>query len=115
MIGLLTPEAAKSIDLRFGFVLASANLIAGALVYFFLYESTLLSLESVDIMYSIHGLYPWESRGWVPPGYVTRRERDEEHFRRMSISAATNISSVTQEMVDMVNNDVVAKPKVAAV
>ncbi|KAM0487109.1 hypothetical protein ACHAPX_000377 [Trichoderma viride] len=114
MIGLLTPEAAKSIDLRFGFVLASANLIAGALVYFFLYESTLLSLESVDIMYSIHGLYPWESRGWVPPGYVTRRERDEEHFRRMSISAATNISSVTQEMVDMVN-DVVAKPKAAAV
>lgn len=115
MIGLLTPPATRCIDFRFGFILASANLLAGALVYFFLYESTLLSLESVDIMYSIHGLYPWESRGWVPPGYVTRRERDEEHFRRISISAAADISNVTQEMVDMVNNDVVAKPKAAAV
>lgn len=115
MIGLLTPPAAKCMDFRFGFILASANLIAGALVYFFLYESTLLSLESVDIMYSIHGLYPWESRDWVPPGYVTRRERDEEHFRRISISAAADISNVTQEMVDMVNNDVIAKPKAAVV
>ncbi|KAM0457358.1 hypothetical protein ACHAO4_003156 [Trichoderma viride] len=115
MIGLLTPPASRGIDFRFGFILASANLIAGALVYFFLYESTLLSLESVDIMYSIHGLYPWESRSWVPPGYVTRRERDEEHFRRMSISAAADISNVTQEMVDMVNNDVVAKPTAAVV
>ncbi|KAK1241272.1 hypothetical protein MKX08_001246 [Trichoderma sp. CBMAI-0020] len=115
MIGLLTPPASVGLEYRFGFVLASANLIAGGLVYFFLYESTLLSLESVDIMYSIHGLYPWESRSWVPPGYVTRRERDEEHFRRMSISTAADISNVTQEMVDMVNNDVVAKPKAVAV
>lgn len=100
---------------NFGFILAGANLLAALLVWFYLYESTLLSLESVDIMYSINDLSPSESARWVPPGYVTRRERDEKHFRRMSISTTADISSLTQEMVDMANNDVVAKPKAAVV
>jgi SP family sugar:H+ symporter-like MFS transporter len=99
---------------KFGFILAGANFLAATLVYFFLYESTLLSLESVDIMYSIRHLYPWESRRWVPPGYITRQKRDEEHFRRMSLSAAADISTLTQEMVDIENNDVVANPKAVA-
>ncbi|KAL7924390.1 general substrate transporter [Trichoderma austrokoningii] len=115
LIGLLTPYAANCLDYKFGFILAGANILAAVLVYFFLYESTLLTLESVDIMYSINDLAPWDSHFWVPPGYVTRRKRDDEHFRKMSISATADISSLTQEMVDMVNNDVVTKPKVAAV
>lgn len=61
-------------------------------------------------MYSIHDLVPWKSARWVPPGYVTRLERDEKRFRRMSISAA-DISGLTQEMVNMVNKDVVVKSK----
>ncbi|KAM0255250.1 hypothetical protein ACHAQJ_005958 [Trichoderma viride] len=109
LIGLLTPFADYGMSYSFGYVLASANVIAALLVWFYLYESTLLSLESVDIMYSIHDLVPWKSARWVPPGYVTRLERDEKHFRRMSISAA-DISGLTQEMVDMVNEDVVVRP-----
>ncbi|RFU80489.1 low-affinity hexose transporter hxt3 [Trichoderma arundinaceum] len=108
LIGLLTPFADYSISYSFGFILASANLVAAFLVWFYLYESLLLSLESVDIMYSIQNLMPWESARWVPPGYVTRLERDEKHFRRMSISAA-DMSGLTQEMVDMVNRDVGVK------
>lgn len=108
LIGLLTPFADDGISYSFGFILASANLAAAALVWLYLYESSLLSLESVDIMYSIHDLLPWESARWVPPGYVTRLERDEQHFRRMSISAA-DISGLTQEMVEMVNRDVSLK------
>ncbi|KAL7793008.1 general substrate transporter [Trichoderma ceciliae] len=108
LIGLLTPFADYGMSYSFGFILAGANLVAALLVWFYLYESSLLSLESVDIMYSIHDLVPWESARWVPPGYVTRLERDEKHFRRMSISAA-DISGLTQEMVDMVNKDVSVK------
>ncbi|UKZ92938.1 uncharacterized protein TrAFT101_007869 [Trichoderma asperellum] len=115
LIGLLTPYADYSISYYFGFILAGANIFAALLVWFYLYESTLLSLESVDIMYSINDLAPWESARWVPPGYVTRRERDEQHFRRMSISTAADMSSLTQEMVDMANKEVIANPKAAVV
>ncbi|GFP57875.1 high-affinity fructose transporter ght6 [Trichoderma asperellum] len=115
LIGLLTPYADYSISYYFGFILAGANVFAALLVWFYLYESTLLSLESVDIMYSINDLAPWESARWVPPGYVTRRERDEQHFRRVSISTAADMSSLTQEMVDMANKEVVVNPKAAAV
>lgn len=37
----------------------------------------MLSLEHVDLMYSQHGLKPWNSSKWVPPGYITRRLRDD--------------------------------------
>ncbi|KAL7911796.1 general substrate transporter [Trichoderma velutinum] len=99
LIGFLTPHADRGLSYAFGFILASANLAAAAMVWMYLYESSLLSLESVDIMYSMHDLVPWESARWVPPGYVTRRERDEQHFRRLSI----------QEMVEMANKDASVK------
>ncbi|KAL7935448.1 general substrate transporter [Trichoderma chlorosporum] len=99
LIGFLTPHADKSLSYAFGFILASANLAAAAIVWMYLFESSLLSLESVDIMYSMNDLVPWESARWVPPGYVTRRDRDEQHFRRLSI----------QEMVEMANKDASVK------
>ncbi|PNP51372.1 hypothetical protein THARTR1_08022 [Trichoderma harzianum] len=99
LIGFLTPHADRGLSYAFGFILASANLAAAAIVWMYLYESSLLSLESVDIMYSMHDIVPWESARWVPPGYVTRRERDEQHFRRLSI----------QEMVEMANKDASVK------
>ncbi|UKZ79815.1 hypothetical protein TrVFT333_007577 [Trichoderma virens FT-333] len=67
LIGFLTPHADKGLSYAFGFILASANLAAAAIVWMYLYESSLLSLESVDIMYSMHDLAPWESARWVPP------------------------------------------------
>ncbi|KAM6485948.1 general substrate transporter [Trichoderma sp. SZMC 28011] len=99
LIGFLTPHADRGLSYAFGYILASANLAAAAVVWMYLYESSLLSLESVDIMYSMHDIVPWESARWVPPGYVTRRVRDEQRFRRLSI----------QEMVEMANKDASVK------
>ncbi|EQL02086.1 hexose transporter [Ophiocordyceps sinensis CO18] len=77
LIGFLTPLADAGISYAFGFVFVATNLAAALLVWFFLYESRMLSLEHVDLMYSQHGLKPWNSSKWVPPGYITRRLRDD--------------------------------------
>ncbi|POR38500.1 Hexose transporter 2 [Tolypocladium paradoxum] len=86
MIGFLTPLATEGISYAFGFVFFGTNLAAALVVWFFLYESRMLSLENVDLMYGQDGLQPWRSSKWVPPGYVTRKQRDETHFRNTSVS-----------------------------
>lgn len=88
MIGFLTPLADSGISYAYGFVFFGTNLAAALLVWFFLYESRMLSLENVDLMYAQSELKPWTSSKWVPPGYITREERDESHFRRMSVPTA---------------------------
>lgn len=59
------------------------NFIAAIITWCFLYESKTLSLEHIDLMYSIPDLKAWKSTGWTPPGYITRKERDEAYFREM--------------------------------
>lgn len=86
MIGFLTPLADDGIGYAYGFVFFGTNLAAALLVWFFLYESRTLSLENVDLMYGQTDIKAWNSSKWVPPGYITRRERDQSHFRNMSIS-----------------------------
>lgn len=88
LIGFLTPLADDGISYAYGFVFFATNAIGGIIVYFFLYESMSLSLENVDMMYGVEGLKPWNSTHWVPPGYVTRKQRDEAAFRNMSVSGA---------------------------
>lgn len=80
MIAFLTPIATRGIAYSYGFVFVGTNLAAALLVWFFLYESRALSLENVDLMYGQEGLKPWNSHKWVPPGYITRAQRDEAHF-----------------------------------
>lgn len=87
MIAFLTPVATDSISYKYGFVFVATNIAAALLVWFFLYESRTLSLENVDIMYGEKDIKPWNSHKWVPVGYITREERDEQHFRRLSLSA----------------------------
>lgn len=84
MIGFLTPLADSGISYAFGFVFFATNLLAAAMIYFFLYESRMLSLESVDLMYSQPDLKPWSSASWTPPGYITREQRDDAYFLRQS-------------------------------
>ncbi|KAK3401743.1 general substrate transporter [Sordaria brevicollis] len=74
------PLATDGIGYSYGYVFAGTNLLGALLVWFFLYESVSLSLENVDLMYSEPGIKPWNSRKWVPPGYITRMERDDEYF-----------------------------------
>ncbi|KAF4126987.1 MFS transporter, SP family, sugar:H+ symporter, partial [Geosmithia morbida] len=87
MVGFLTPLATDGISYAYGYAFAGANLIGSVLIFFFLFESRTLSLENVDIMYGQAELKPWTSHKWVPPGYITRTERDESHFRSLNDGA----------------------------
>lgn len=48
------------------------------LVWFFLYESAGLSLESVDLMYSDPEVMAWKSSAWAPAGWSSRTKRNAE-------------------------------------
>ncbi|TFK67311.1 general substrate transporter [Pluteus cervinus] len=74
LIAFFTPFIDKAIQFRYGFVFAACNLTAAVVVYFFLYESAHLPLESVDDMYNDPQCKPWTSRRWCPPGYTNREE-----------------------------------------
>lgn len=82
LIGFLTPYADEGIGYAFGFVFFAMNFIAAAVVYFFLFETRALSLESVNMMYSDGSIKPRTSKKWVPPGYINRMERDETYWNR---------------------------------
>ncbi|CAO2649097.1 Nn.00g100460.m01.CDS01 [Neocucurbitaria sp. VM-36] len=82
LIGFLTPYANDGIGYAFGFVFFCCNFVAAAIVYFFLFETKSLSLESVDLMYSEPGLKAVTSKKWVPPGYISRSERDDTYWER---------------------------------
>lgn len=80
MISFLTPLANDGISYAFGFVFVGTNLAAAFLVWFFLYETRMLSLENVDKMYSEPGLKAWKSAKWVPEGYVTRELKADKQL-----------------------------------
>lgn len=80
MISFLTPFADSGIGYAFGFVFFGTNAAAAVIVYFFLYETKSLALEQVDIMYSQRELRPWQSRKWVPEGYLDRNTRDAAYW-----------------------------------
>jgi len=107
MVGFLTPLADSGISYAYGFVFAATNFCAALLVWFFLYESRTLSLENVDLMYGQDHLKPWTSSKWVPPGYITRKERDESHFRHMSVSGAAAADG-TKEKSNNNSDDLIA-------
>jgi len=76
MIAFLSPLADAGISYNFGFVFVGVNIVAAVVVWFFLYETRMLSLENVDLMYCQPDLKAWTSHRWVPPGYSTREHRD---------------------------------------
>ncbi|BGP40078.1 hypothetical protein JCM10449v2_004036 [Rhodotorula kratochvilovae] len=74
LIGFFTPFITSAIGYSYGFVFAGCNIAGAIIVYFFLYESSGLSLENVDVMYNDPNVKPWTSRKWVPPGAESRRD-----------------------------------------
>jgi len=78
LLAFFTPFIVKAIHFRYGFVFAACNLTGAVIVYFFLYESSDLSLESVDMMYSDPYCKPWTSRNWAPPGFESRADLIEQ-------------------------------------
>jgi SP family sugar:H+ symporter-like MFS transporter len=79
MIAFLTPFADDGISYAFGYVFAGMNLVAALVTWFFLFETRTLSLENIDLMYRQLEVKAWSSSKWAPPGYITRKERDETY------------------------------------
>ncbi|KAI0808276.1 general substrate transporter [Fomes fomentarius] len=78
LLAFFTPFIVNAIQYRYGFIFAACNLTGAVVVYFFLYESSELSLESVDMMYCDPNCKPWTSRNWAPEGFRNRREFVEQ-------------------------------------
>jgi len=78
LLAFFTPFITSDIHYKYGYIFASCNLFASVFVFFFLYESSNLSLEAVDQMYNDPNCKPWTSRSWAPPGYSDRRDLVEE-------------------------------------
>ncbi|TFK80912.1 general substrate transporter [Polyporus arcularius HHB13444] len=78
LLAFFTPFITKAIGYRYGFIFAACNLTGAVIVYFFLYESSDLSLESVDMMYCDPTCKPWTSRTWAPEGFSSRKELVEQ-------------------------------------
>ena len=70
LLAFFTPFIPDAIHYSYGFVFAGCNLAGAIVVYCFLYESSDLSLESVDMMYCDPNCKPWTSRNWAPEGDV---------------------------------------------
>jgi MFS transporter, SP family, sugar:H+ symporter len=97
LIGLLSPIAADGIAYKHGYVFAGCNILAALLVWFFLYESRTLSLENVDLMYGDPSIKAYNSSKWVPPSYITQKQRGKETFRRRSVAATSGHHAVAEK------------------
>lgn len=95
LLAFFTPFITNAIGFRYGFVFAACNLAGACVVFFFLYESSDLSLESVDDvslsllvipvssltlrqMYNDPQCKPWTSHSWAPAGYSSRYDLVEQ-------------------------------------
>ncbi|GAA5986787.1 hypothetical protein JCM11641_004791 [Rhodosporidiobolus odoratus] len=74
LLSFFTPLIVGDIHYSYGFVFAGCNFAGAAIVYFFLYESSGLSLENVDRMYNDPNCKPWNSSKWIPTGADTRKD-----------------------------------------
>ncbi|KAJ7589024.1 general substrate transporter [Mycena floridula] len=86
LLAFFTPFIVKAIKFRYGFVFAACNLAGALMVYFFLYESSNLSLESVDKMYNDPTCKPWTSRAW---GIRWNQEQQARYGDSKSENSAT--------------------------
>ncbi|KAI0337288.1 general substrate transporter [Trametopsis cervina] len=74
LLAFFTPFITKKIGYSYGFVFAGCNLAGAVIVWAFLYESSGMGLESVDMMYNDPTCKPWTSRRWAPEGFTDRAE-----------------------------------------
>ncbi|KIJ40322.1 hypothetical protein M422DRAFT_49239 [Sphaerobolus stellatus SS14] len=77
LIAFFTPFIVKSIKFRYGFVFGACNLLGAGVVYFFLYETGGLSLESVDNMYNDPDAKPWTSSSWTQPDNSSQSDGEQ--------------------------------------
>lgn len=73
LLAFFTPFITHNINYGYGYVFAGCNMLGSVVVFFFLYESSSLSLEQINKMYGEPGLKPWQSEKWIPVGFTSRR------------------------------------------
>lgn len=78
LLAFFTPFITRDIGYTYGFVFAGCNLAGAIVVFFFLYESSGITLEAVDVMYNDPNCKPWTSTKWCPPGYTSRNDVNEQ-------------------------------------
>lgn len=66
LLTFFTPFITKGIGYQYGYVFAGCNLMAACIVYFFLYESSNLTLEQVEEMYNDPDVRAWSSSSMFP-------------------------------------------------
>ncbi|KAH9840601.1 general substrate transporter [Rhodofomes roseus] len=107
LLAFFTPFIVSAIQFRYGFVFAACNLTGAVIVYFFLYESSDLSLESVDMMYGDPYCKPWTSAKWAPPGFNSRQDLIEQQRAAESHKPlATGVEEARIEKTDEPANKV---------
>ncbi|WFD25772.1 hypothetical protein MNAN1_000738 [Malassezia nana] len=81
LLAFFTSPITEDINFYYGYVFVGCCLASFLLVFFFLYETANLDLESIQAMYEEETLKPWSSAKWTPPGYESRTstKQDVEH------------------------------------
>ncbi|EMD37312.1 hypothetical protein CERSUDRAFT_113964 [Gelatoporia subvermispora B] len=105
LLAFFTPFIVQSINFQYGFIFAACNLAGAVIVFFFLYESSDISLESVDMMYCDPDCKPWTSRTWAPPGFENRQDLIEQ-----SRAAEAHKGLATDERIEKVNGSGAGAP-----
>ena len=115
-MAFFTPFIVSAIDFKYGYVFASGNFMGLLVVFFFLYESSGLTLENVDLvcirferfmnqimltlaskMYRDPNCVPWQSGSWYPPGYSSRAEVEAEVRKQREERMAAVSTGVKQD------------------
>ncbi|KAL5522838.1 hypothetical protein ACEPAG_8856 [Sanghuangporus baumii] len=96
LLAFFTPFIVSAIDFRYGFVFASCNFLGMLVVFLFLYESSGLTLENVDLMYRDANAVPWKSRSWYPAGYNSRAEVEAEARKALDEKRQAETQRITE-------------------
>ncbi|WFC98745.1 hypothetical protein MYAM1_001477 [Malassezia yamatoensis] len=90
-IGFFTPPITGDINFYYGYIFVGCNFANFLLIYFFLYETSNLTLEAVNDMYLDPNVNAINSSKWVPEGYTSRhgvKEDVENKVREVGGTAA---------------------------
>ncbi|BFZ52980.1 hexose transporter hxt5 [Savitreella phatthalungensis] len=72
LLAFFTSPIASKISYAYGFVFMFCNIAGALIVWFFVYETSNLSLEQIDELYADRSVTPWRSPGWTPPAKIGR-------------------------------------------
>jgi SP family sugar:H+ symporter-like MFS transporter len=82
-------------------IFAGCNMAGAIIVFFFLYESSNLSLESVNDMYNDPHTKAWTSGRWAPEGYNDRKDLVEQ---TKAAEAQKPLEGAKEQRIESVGN-----------